>query len=171
MVIAVTGKCSSGKTTFSNYINCMYGYTVYEIGNYVRQAYNTFNSNNITLIEFVDKYYQRGNLSHFVQEAINNSLSEHQNNLIFCGIRTIDEFKYIKKEYSNSILVYIKCLDSYRKKRYVKFSKDLISLEKRTIIEDRWSGNINMEKIADYTIEKYSPNNPAPIKIEETVLK
>lgn len=156
MVIVVIGKCAVGKSTFSEFLNQIYGFNVYEIGNYVRKAFISSNIQDKTLIEFVDTFAQQGKLTYFVKNAIRCSLKENYNNIIFSGVRTSDELECIQNKYPELLLVCINCSSFNRKRRYSKFTKDLVSLEQRSIIEKRWTDGSNPEDKADYIIDNNS---------------
>lgn len=156
MVIVVIGKCAVGKSTFSTYLNHIYGFNVYEIGNYVRNAFISSNVKDKNLIEFVDTFAQQGKLIYFVKNAIKCSLKGNHKNIIFSGIRTSAELECIQKEYPDLLLVHINCTNFNRKRRYAKFTQDLVSLEQRSIIEKRWTDGSNPEDKADYIIDNNS---------------
>lgn len=171
MVIVVVGKCAVGKSTFSEYLNHIYGFNVYEIGNYVRNAFIASNVKNKTLIEFVDDFAQRGELTHFVNNAIECSLKENHKNIIFSGIRTISELERIQKEYSSLLLVCIRCTNFNRKRRYTKFARDLVSLEHRSMIEEKWTNGSSLEDKADYIIDNNSSLETLYSSISEMMQK
>ena len=107
-VVALFGKTSSGKSTCSRYVKRAYDYKVFEIGNYVRDLYQKDPNYDGTLIDYANWNYEQGILTRFVSSAIARSKQFH-GNILFCGVRIIEELACLKREYPDTILVRIDC--------------------------------------------------------------
>lgn len=149
-IIAIIGETTSGKTTLSQYVHTNYNYRVYEIGDYVRKEYKRIRAN-MTLMEFSNLYYTTGKITHFIELAIKDSQNCKQN-MLFGGIRTIEEFKCLRKAYPNVTVILIKCDTDNRKKRYYKSHLDNVSIEERNRIETIWMKELLNTITPDYVI-------------------
>ena len=139
MIFVVLGKTAAGKTTFSNFVKRKYGYYVFEIGNYVRSEYEKSNQS-LSLLEFANSFNRNGKLSYFVEQAIIESKKIKSDNLMFSGVRTVEELMCIKRIYPLLITVKITCSYENRKERYCKFSKDHVTIDDRNRLESIWAG-------------------------------
>lgn len=149
-IVCLIGKTSSGKTTLSKHFIRHFNYQVFEIGDYVRRAYSNIFTDK-TLLEFANSYYTEGKLTFFLKSAIEDSLS-CKNNILFVGIRTLEEIKYLKSVYPNITIILINCSDENREKRYYKLSIDKDSFQKRNQIENIWMHDLLNFTTPDYVI-------------------
>ena len=153
-VVVLFGKISSGKSTCALYVQKKYYYTVFEIGDNVRDSYRGDQNYTGTLADYANLHYSQGRLTYFVSNVISQSRN-YQGNLLFSGVRTVEELSRLKDEFPNLILIRIECTTDNRSQRYYKEKSDNISFEKRDKVEDNWMKNEWDSIQFDYTI----PNN------------
>lgn len=149
-VIGVIGKLSSGKTTLANYVHEHFNYGIYEIGDYVRKEYGR-TSTDMTLLEFSNAYYKMGQLSRFFLLAVRDAQTCAQD-ILFNGIRTLEEFLYLKKKYPQAIILKVNCSETNREHRYYKYDIDRVSFQERNQIETIWMHDLLNCITPDYTI-------------------
>ena len=124
MIIVIIGKCASGKTTCANYLRETYDFKVYEIGDYVRKQYMLHHEKKKRLLEYVNSVFHEGKLCNFVELAIKESKNQNNSNIVFSGIRTVEEFGRIRNEYHKVFLIRVICSDENRERRYKKKERD-----------------------------------------------
>ncbi len=151
-VLVVLGESASGKTTFAEYVRIQYGYAVYEVGDYVREAHRTCESK-LLLAQFADKYYQQGNLTLFIEKAIKDAQNQSNKKVLFCGLRTEQELSCVRRAYQDCCVIKIHCPTITRRRRYKKGKQDGISLHKRSRIEKNWTSDLPYNVSYDYLIE------------------
>lgn len=151
MVLVVIGKNACGKSTFSSYVAIKYNYVVYEIGDFVREAYSRIDKN-ISITNYTHWLYKSGNLINFLKKAVELSKSEDNKNIIFCGIRTTEEIVLLRELYKNIRIILIECKDDIRNQRYYKHLIDNISIEARDSSENMWCKDLWDKENADFVI-------------------
>lgn len=139
-VVALFGKTSSGKSVCSRYVQNKYHYEIIEIGDYVRESYaNSFNGTD-NVVDYANWHYSQGTLPVFIMNAISYS-KICEGNILFSGVRLIEEYLFLKNEYPDLIIVRIDCAEEIRKQRYYKGKDDRIPFNDRNAIEDSWIDN------------------------------
>lgn len=151
-ILVVLGESASGKTTFAEYVHNQYGYVVYEVGDYVREEHRSCESK-LLLTQFADEYYQRGNLTFFIERAIKSAQNQPNRKVLFCGLRTEPELSCVRRAYTDCCVIKIKCSTDTRKRRYKKEKQDGISLHNRSQIEKIWASDFLHDVSYDYLIE------------------
>lgn len=151
IVIAIIARFASGKSACVEYIKQKYNYSVFEIGDYVRKLFNSELHDFSTLIEYAEAHYKQGKLDKFIKEAIAES-TVVENNIIFVGIRSLQELDCFLSVYPEAIIMRIDCDTEIRKRRYNKLLKDMVSFEKRDRIENLWIDELWSSVFFDYII-------------------
>ena len=150
-VIAIVGRFASGKTACVEYIKKKYDYDIYEIGDYVRRAYNDHAKKEQTLIEFAESFYRQGKIDQFIKEAILEA-SKTNRNIVFSGVKSVAELKCLQHSYPNLFLARIDAPRSERKKRYTKELKDKAPFDVREAIEEVWIHDLWETASFDFTV-------------------
>ncbi|MDZ7744407.1 MAG: AAA family ATPase [Candidatus Saccharibacteria bacterium] len=179
-IIALVGMPGSGKGTCTDYLHEKYGYPVVHFGNMVYEEVQRRGLDNVKDEKFVreDMRKQEGSavLAKHASKKADDYLANNLETVVFDGLYSWSEFKYLSKKYGSSLLViavaaprqerYRRILDRHDSHRKYK-SPDQI--EERDIAEIE-----NLEKggpiaFADYTIVNDKTLDDMLIKLKSII--
>ena len=172
MIIAIYGKIGSGKSFASKYISRKYNYKEYSMGDEVRKVAKNEKliPTRYNLSRISTKYKKKYGRDYWIKRLIKNISGKK---IIISGIRSVEDYMFLKNRYKNTILIEIYSNNKIREKRMINRNREGDPKNKLDFIKQNLSESILFSDY--YKFEKHVnfklSNNESPSKLYKSIDK
>tara|TARA_B100000902_G_C26656449_1_gene596262 strand:+ start:35 stop:577 length:543 start_codon:yes stop_codon:yes gene_type:complete len=164
MIIAIYGKIGSGKSFAAKYISKKYKYEEYSMGDEIRKIAKNKKliPTRYNLSKISTNYKKKYGNDYWIKKLM-KSISNKK--IIVSGIRSVDDYLFLKNKYKNIVLIEIYSKNKLREKRMIERNREGDPKNKLDFIKQNLSESVlfsdyyKFEKYVDYKLENNENSN------------